>query len=1039
MRLTQLSVSRPVFTVMVVLIVMILGGVSLSRLPIDLMPELTYPTLSVNTSYENASPEEMEELVTRLVEEAMAAVPGVEEITSVSSEGQSSVRISFTWGTDLDGAANDIRDRLDRITGHLPDDASRPQLRKFDVAQFPILILGVASRLDPLEMRLIVDNQVKQRLVRIPGVAALDVWGGLEREIQVNVDPAKVRALGLGLDQIVQAIREANISVPVGFVEQGRFEVTLRTPGEFVCLDELRATVIASREGAQVSLSQVAEVLDTHQRRTRIIRINGEPGMRLAVRKQAGTNTVQVAQAVLREVERVNADMPQIQLLPMIDTSKYIQQSINNVSRSILVGGFLAVFVLLFFLRNVRSTVVIGLAIPISIIATFTLVYFAGFTLNLMTLGGLALGVGMMVDNAIVVLENIFRKREQGGEIMAVAVSGTKQVATAVTASTITTLVIFLPMIFLEGVAGVMFQQLAYVVAFALTCSLIVALTLVPMSAARLLGSASKDSSPGGGGLGRWAFEASGRVFQRLENGYLSLLKLGLQHRLTVLGVVLTIFVGSLLLTPRVGSEFMPSTDEGEVRINVEMEVGTRLEVVDAQVRRIEQIVRELTPEAENTVVRVGSPGWRAGDGATGEIRVALVPVRERTRSSEQIAQALRPALAGIPGTVVRTRAGQGLFILRMGAIGDGDSLQVEIRGWELARLDALAAEVAQRIEDVPGITDVRLSREAGVRQELLRIDRARAADLGLSVSRITRTLETAIAGTSATNYRDAGHEYRIQVKLADAEQMSIEEILDLTITNAAGEQVMLRNVLTPETGRGPTQIDRKNQQRITSVTAGISGRDLGSVVADVRERLREMPVPRDYEIVFAGDYEEQQEAFGELTLALILALILVYMVMAGLYESFRDPLVVMFTVPLAAIGVVWMLLLTGTTFNVQSFIGCIILGGIVVNNAILIVDQASYLRKDRGMNPHDAVYEAGRRRLRPILMTSMTTVLGLLPLALGWGEGADAQAPMARVVIGGLLSASIITLVVIPIMYTVFYRARAAVASTASAIPSRV
>jgi HAE1 family hydrophobic/amphiphilic exporter-1 len=1010
---------------MVVLIVMILGGVSLFRLPIDLMPELTYPTLSVNTSYENASPEEMEELVTRLKEEAVAVVPGVEEMTSVSSEGQSSVRVSFAWGTDLDAAANDIRDRLDRIIGRLPDGADRPQLRKFDVAQFPILILGVSSRLDPLDLRLIVDNQIKQRLERMPGVAALDVWGGLEREIQVNVDPAQVRALGLGLDQIVQAIREANISVPAGFIEQDRFEVALRIPGEFVCLDELRATVIASREGVPIILSQVAEVLDTHQQLTRIIRINGEPGIRLAVRKQAGTNTVQVAQAVLREVERINADIPQIQLLPIIDTSKYIQQSINNVSRSILVGGFLAVFVLLFFLRNVRSTVIIGLAIPISIIATFILVYFAGFTLNLMTLGGLALGVGMMVDNAIVVLENIFRKREQGGEIMAVAVSGTKQVSAAVTASTITTLVIFLPMAFLEGVAGVMFQQLAYVVSFALICSLIVALTLVPMSAARLLNSVDKDR-PLPHGLRHRAFATSGRIFQRLERGYLSLLGWALHHRMAVMGIVLMIFVGSLLLTPRIGSEFMPSTDEGEVRISVEMEAGTRLEVVDAQVRRIEQIVKGLVPEAENSVVSVGPSWWRAGGGATGEIRVALVPARERTRSSEQIAQDLRPALGDIPGVVVRTRAGQGLFILRMGAGGTGDRLQVEVRGWELARLDALAAEVARSIEDVPGITDVRLSREAGVLQKLFHIDRARAADLGLSVSRIARTLETAMAGTRVADFRDAGHEYRILVQLANAEQMSIEDILDLTIVNAAGEQIMLRHVLTPETGRGPTQIDRKDQQRITSVFAGLSGRDLGSVVTDVRNRVQEIPVPRDYEIVIAGDYEEKQEAFKELTLALILALILVYMVMASLYESLRDPLVVMFTVPLAAIGVVWVLLLTGTTFNVQSFIGCIILGGIVVNNAILIVDQASYLRKDRGLSPCDAVYEAGRRRLRPILMTSMTTIMGLLPLALGWGEGAEAQAPMARVVIGGLLSASMITLVVIPIMYTVFYRARA-------------
>ncbi|WP_028571868.1 efflux RND transporter permease subunit [Desulfonatronum lacustre] len=1023
MHITQQSVSRPIFTIMVVLIVVILGGVSLSRLPIDLMPELTYPTLTVVTSYENASPEEMEELVTRLVEEAVAAVPGVEEITSISSEGRSSVRVSFSWGTNLDAASNDIRDRLDRIAGRLPDAADRPQLFKFDAAQFPILILGASSRLDPVEMRLVIDNQVKQRIERIPGVAALDIWGGLEREIQINVDPDRVLALGFSLDQIVQAVREANINVPAGTIDQGRFEVTLRTPGEFTSLEEIRSTVVAVRDGAPIYLGQLAEILDGHQRQTRIIRINGEPGVRLAVRKQAGTNTVQVAQTVLRELERINADFPQIQITSIIDTSKYIQQSITNVGRSILFGGTLAVLVLLFFLRNIRSTLVIATGIPISIIATFTLIYFGGFTLNLMTLGGLALGVGMMVDNAIVVLENIYRLRERGGEGKAVAVQGTSQVAAAVTASTITTLVIFLPMVFLEGVAGVMFRQLAYVVAFALICSLLVALTVVPMLSARLLQPTAGTASPITGVRGRM-YALSGRMFKELEDAYLDLLQWVLQHRMITLGLTVVVFVGALTLIPHLGSEFMPSTDEGEVRVNIEMEVGTRLEVVDAQVRRIEEIVRELVPEAENMVVNVGASGWRGGGGSRAEIRMALVPAAQRTRSSEQIAAALRPALSGIPGTVIRTRAGQGLFILRMGA-GDGDSMVVEVRGWELDRLDALASEVAARMENVPGITDVRLSREAGVRQELFHIDRTRAADLGLSATRIARTLETAIAGSRAANYREGGYEYRILVKLAEAERMGIEDILDMTMLNTAGEQVMLRNVVTVESGRGPIQIDRKDQQRITSVSAGISGRDLGAVAGDMREVLREIPVPRDYEIVFAGDYEEQQEAFGELTLALILALVLVYMVMACLYESLRDPLVVMFAVPLAAIGVVLMLLLSGTTLNVQSFIGCIMLGGIVVNNAILIVDQSSNLRKNKGFSPMDAVQEAGRRRLRPILMTTLTTALALTPLALGWGEGAEAQAPMARVVIGGLASSSLITLVVIPVMYTLFYGAK--------------
>ncbi|MFA9480237.1 efflux RND transporter permease subunit [Phycisphaerales bacterium AB-hyl4] len=1042
MRITNLSVGRPIFTIMVVLIVLILGVVSLTRLPIDLMPELTYPTLTVATNYENAAPEEMEELVTRPIEEAVAAVPGVEELTSISAEGQSQVRVTFTWGTNLDEASNDIRDRLDRIINRLPDDADRPQLRKFDAAQFPILLLGASSRLDPIELRQLIDNQLKQRIERIPGVAALDVWGGLEREIQVNLDPDKIRALDLPLDVVVQGIRDANINVPAGTIERGRFDVTLRTPGEFTSLDELRGTTILEREGQPIYLGQVANVLDTHQRQTRFIRINGEPGVRLAVRKQSGTNTVQVANEVLRELNRVNNDFPQVNLVPVINTATYIERAITNVGRTILIGGTLALFVLLFFLRNIRSTLVIGTAIPISIIATFTLLYFNGFTLNLMTLGGLALGVGMMVDSSIVVLENIYRLREEGLDAKQAAVQGTEQVTPAIVASTITTLVIFLPLVFVEGIAGVMFLQFAYVVAFALICSLLVALTLVPMLAARLLkapprprprnldSAALEMSMPQPAvamqsGIGNRLFAVSGAMFDRIEASYKELLTNVLRWRLVTLLVVGLVFAGAIWLVPYVGTEFMPETDEGEVRVNVEAETGTRVELVDQIMHRVEAIVAaEVADEVENMVVNVGASGWRPSARSRGDIQMSLVPDRERTRSSEQVAADLRPLLSDIPGVEIRTRASQGIAsrLMSRGG-GDGDSLAIEVRGFELSTLAALADEVQRALEGVPGITDVRLSREAGSPQQLFRIDRTRAADLGLSVNRIARTLETAVAGTRAADYREAGYEYPIRVRLDNVEQMDIDEILNLTVMNRRDEQVALRNVVELAGGEGPTQIERKDQQRLVQVNANIADRDLGSVVRDIRESLRDIPVPRNYEVIIAGDYEDQQEAFSELGLSLILALMLVYMVMACLYESLRDPVVVMFAVPLALIGVVIMLLLTNTTFNVQSFIGIIMLGGIVVNNAILIVDQATRLRRDEHQPTREAVSEAGRRRLRPILMTTCTTALGLTPLALGLGEGADAQAPMARAVVGGLLSASLITLVVIPVLYSYFHR----------------
>jgi hydrophobic/amphiphilic exporter-1 (mainly G- bacteria), HAE1 family len=1019
MKLTSRSVARPVFTTMVVLIVVLLGVVSLSRLPIDLMPELQYPTLTVNTNYENASPEEMEELITRRIEEAVAAVPGVEEITSTSSEGVSSVRVAFNWGTDLDAAANDVRDRLDRVAGNLPDDADRPQLRRFDAAAMPILFLGASSRLDPIDLRQFMDDVVKQRLERIPGVAAVDIWGGLQREIQINLDPDRIIAFGLPLDSILQSIREANVAVPAGTIERDHRDITLRTPGQITDLDELRGIVVAVNDGVPVFLEQVAEIDDSHQRITRLVRIDGEPGIRLAVRKQSGTNTVDVAQRVLAEIDRINETVSQVELIPLLDTSAFIQQSINNVSRSVLAGGSLAVLVLLFFLRNIRSTLVVATAIPISIIATFSLIYFSGFTLNLMTLGGLALGVGMMVDSAIVVLENITRHREQGDSGVEAAVVGTEQVTPAIVAGTLTTLVIFIPLLFMEGMAGVMFQQLGYVVGFALICSLAVAVTLIPMLAARLL----RPPGQHGPAWIRAAFGLSRRMFERLEAVYFALLTGALRWRFTVLAVVGALLAGSLWVAALLGSDFMPQTDEGEVRVTAEMEVGTRLDVLDEQVQKIEQIVRRAVPEIQNSVVSVGASGWRAS-AITGEVRLALLPAAQRSRSSEEIATALRRELNAIPGTTVRVRAGGGFNPLSR-LMPDAEGVQVEIRGFDLQTLDVLARHVESRIQDVPGITDVRVSREAGAPQELVRIDRDRAADLGLSVSRVARAMQTAIAGSRAGEFRDGGQEHRIIVRMRDAERLDPEEILNFTVTNNRGEAVALRNVVELVADRGPVQIDRKNQQRIAQVSANISGRDLVSVVRDVRERLGDIPVPRAYEIVIAGEYEEQQEAFHELLLSLALAILLVYMVMACLYESLRDPLIVMFSVPLALIGVVAILLLTDTPFSVPAYIGGIMLAGIVVNNAILIVDQAARIQREENVDSYPAVIEAGRRRLRPILMTSMTTALGLTPLALGIGEGAEAQAPMARVVIGGIFSASLITLIVIPIIYCLFHPGR--------------
>ncbi len=1017
MNLPRFSVQRPIFTVMVTLIVIVLGAVSLSRLRIDLLPDIELPTVSIRTEYEGASPEVMERLITQILEEIIATVPGVEEMSSESTEGRSTIRVSFAWGTDIDTAAVDLQSKIEDEINELPDDIVRPRIRKFDVNSFPVVLLGVASDLDPVQLTQIIENQIRYRFSRLNGVAQVDLWGGFNREIRVELDHDRLKALGLPLTQIMAAIRNANIDLPAGSIERGRFDVTLRAPAEFTGLDQIRDTVVAVHDGAAVTLGQIADIRDTYEKETRKVRVNGERGIRVAIRKQADANTVEVSRNILAEIAEANRDFPQLTIIPVINQGNFIERSITNVARSVLYGGGFAVIVLLFFLRNIRSTLIISLAIPISVIATFALVYFGGFTLNLMTLGGLALGVGMMVDSSIVVLENINRRQTENGELpQTAAVEGTREVGTAIIASTITTLVIFLPLIFVRGISGILFKELAYVIIFSLVCSLLVSLSLVPMMASRLLQHRddAADSKPDSA-VNRLIGLAAA-FFVGIENRYKTVIEWALDHRGKTVGISALLLLSSLLLVPFIGSELLPPSDEGEVRINGEMEVGTRLDLIDQQTRRMETIVYKNVPEMVSVVASA-----RGGDDAEGEIRLSLTPATQRRRSNLEVADDLRRKLAGrIPGMRIRTRAPQGQFILERLLSAD-EGITVEIRGFDLDTLDALSARVVQSLGEVPGVTDVDSDPMKGAPQAELHVDRHKIADLGLSVRDVTEVLQTAIAGAKAGEYRVEGDSFRIFVQLKDAEKRTLDEILDLTLNTPEGGRIALRNVVSTEEGEGPVVINRKDQQRIATVRANISGRDLGSVAADVQAVLARIPRPEGYDLMVAGNYEEQQKSSRELMVSLVLALLLVYMVLACQYESFKNPLVVMFSVPVAAVGVLLILFLTGTTLNVQSYIGCIMLGGIVVNNAILLVDQAGRLTRD-GLPTREALIEAGRRRLRPILMTTATTILGLLPLALGFGEGADAQAPLARAVVGGLTASTLITLVLIPTIYSYFH-----------------
>lgn len=1022
MNLPEYSIRNPVTTLMVTLIAILLGAIAFVKLPVDLMPETVYPTISVRAQYPGVAPEEMENLVARPLEEAFSSAPGVERISSTSTEGTTNVRVEFTYGVNIDEAANELRIRLDRRRSTLPQDMEPPTLYKYDVSQFPIMFLTVAATdMDAKQLRHFVEKQIQYRLERVPGVAQFTVRGGLRREIHVDLDLEKLRALELSVGQVVQIVRQENLNRPIGPVQEGRFEVLLRTQGEFQNLDQIRSLVVTTRRGVPVYLRDIATVEDSHEEVRQLVSVDGASAVRLFVYKQSGANTVRVSDAVWEEVEQIHRDYPNVRISATGDSSQFIRAAINNVKGSAIQGAALAVLILLLFLRSFSSTLIIGTAIPIAVIATFALMYFNGFTLNTVSFGGLALGVGMLVDNAIVVLENIYRHQEKGRGAQEAAIIGSKQVAMAITASTLTTIAVFVPVVFIRGVSAVTFQQLAYVVSFALFCSLVVALTLVPVLCSRYL---RVDTGEGErrGLVGR-AYRWVGDIQDRMVNRYGDLIGWAIDHRKAVVLTATVLFAGSLLLAPLVGVELMPEADEGEIRVDVELEPGTRVEITDAVLQRLAQIARKNVPETENIMVESGGGSFSRGSSQhIGEMRMRLKPLKQRKRSAREIAMKLRPQLTIQPGMIVRTRVSSGMYTrgTRSGTSG-GDRLAVEVRGHELAILQDLAQKVSKAMAAVPGVPEVQVSRQPGMPEMLLRVDRIKASTMGLNVSDIAEAMETAIGGRRTSMYRQQGDEYNILVRLQERDRLKLSQVGQIPLATPLGRTIPAESVVRMRRQEGPVSIDRADQERIIVVSGTLGDRDLGSVMRDLDRQLRQIPRPSGYEFRYGGEYEEQQKTFQDLTFAAILALILVYMVMASQFESLLDPFIILFTIPLAAIGVVGILVLTNTTFNMQGFLGLIILVGIVVNNAIILIDYMNQLRRDHSYSLREAVVAGGSRRLRPILMTTTTTVLGLIPMSLGIGEGAELQAPLARVIIGGLTTSTLITLVLIPVVYMMF------------------
>lgn len=1028
MWLTRLALRYPISTFLFALTIVVLGFVSLQQLPIDLLPNITIPVVSTITFYSGAGPLDMEQSVTTIIERGVSSVNDVDYVQSTTREGISQVRINFNWNANTDVGLIDVVQRVNRILNLLPTGVSQPIALRFDLTSLPVCNIVVFGDVDERDLYDLAYNVIEPQIEHISGVASAQVLGGRIREVHVTLDRNRMQALQLPVQSVLTAIASANLIIPSGNLKTGQFDYSLKTESQFNVIKPMADIVVKNIDGVVIRIRDIGSVEDSYQEQTEIIRVNGKPGLTLRVQKLASANTVSVVDNVLRALPKLTGIPNNVQLSLSFDQSLYIRQTIAGLQQEALLGAFLAMMVIMIFLRNIRGTLIIIVAIPLSILITFIMFRFGNITLNIMTFGGLALAVGRLVDDSIVELEAISRhynERKEGQTKIQATLEAAKEVASPIFVSTLTTVIVFLPIVFLSGVAKLMFIPLTITIAVALFGSFFVSRTVTPLMCLKYL--------PPEKQLDRASHKFSDRVrvkahdmINLLDDWYERRLRWALAHRKLIIIGIVGISILSVGLVKFIGTEFFPDQDEGQFTLNIKLPVGTRAEETGKVVKQIEQILQSNIPEIQAMISDIGVPSARSGNlfgrnsgSHNANIQVALIPAGERNRSVFDIIKAIRPKLMVVPGASIFVSPGGFLrFLLNFGS---NAPIDVEIRGFDLATSSQLAKDIAGIVRSTPGTTDVQITREDNLPELRVKIDRNKAGVLGINVAQISNTINTCINGSVASLYTDpvSGNVYNILVRLSEDYRSNIDDLKNIVIATSGGQQVLLGNIATIEKASSPVQIDRKYQQRLVEVTSNVSGRDLGSVANDIRARVAKMTIPPGFEVKLTGNVEQQQKTFRDLSLAFGLAILLVYVVMASQFQSLLDPFIIMFTVPLGIVGVFWMLFLTNTTLSVTSFQGVIVMVGIVVSNGILLVDYTNRLRM-RGVPLHDAVIQGGRTRLKPILMTSLATVLGLIPMALGIG-GESTQAPLAIAVIGGLTVSTTLTLFLVPTLYTVF------------------
>ncbi len=1063
MKLPEFGVNRPVATAMFFLMLLVLGIICFIKLGIDLAPDIEPSRVTVSTTWEGASCEDVETKVTRVLEKRLGSVSNLDEIRSSTSEGRSSITCQFTWGTDINEASNDVRSQIDRVRRSLPDDIDDPLILKFDSANMPIMVIGVTAKESIEKLYDIIDDEVFQPIQRLEGVGSVDAFGGLRRQINVVLSREKLAGYGLTLSDIEDAIDEENKTLPAGSLKLGIIEYTIRILGEFADPEQIKDIPLLKKDGAIVRLKDVAEIKDTFEEITQFVETMGRDGMVMIVQKRTGANTVAVCDAVKKELEELKKVIPRdIEFYVVNDSSTFITQSINNVKSSVLWGGLFVILVSFFFLRNIRTSLIIVLTIPFSLIIAFCYMYFMGWTINMISLSALAIAIGMVVDNAIVVLENITSHVNRGVKVREASMFAASEVGLSLVASTATTICVFLPLVFIQGASGIMFKQLGGLVTATLLASLVCALMLTPMLSSLLLKTIPRtkreiEEAEKKNGIGKRLYKWSEGKFLAFENGYGRFLGVCLRHPSTVILLAVAIVGASVLVVPFVGTEFTPDQDTGEMGIRYQLPVSTRGELTARTARKIVDVIyakeKELLEEKGKGIKpdydkldENGNPtprktgirftNWRAGRSSSGwgnrgshigQLNIKYIPMEERPYGTAELGDRILKELRTWPEfSRIYLDTSNRLMTMIMGGNNEKPII-VRVLGYDLDKTLGIANKIKEMSLDIPGVRDPIVTFDNGNREIVINIDRDMAAVLGVSVDNIVSSIRTLFYGNEASQYREGEDEYEIFVQLGAGQRTTIADLMNSEIT-VDGHRIRLDSFATITEELGPVTINRTGQERVVQLQIDVYDRSLGEVFADLKQAIDEdIMLPPGIAITYDGQIKEQGKSFRDLTLMLVLGILLVYMVMAAQFESYMAPFIVMFSIPFAFSGAIFALVITGKTLNIMSFIGLIMLVGTVVNNAIVLIDYINILLA-RGHSVQDAVMSSGRQRLRPVLMTTLTTIFGMLPMAISRTTGSELWSPLSVAIIGGLAISTLVTLIFVPILYSLVAKTRRAV-----------